>query len=92
MPKPSRVKHIRHHPAIPYQEIGGFFKLLNTEKSIVARALEFTIGEADKDLDYLEVVHVLIRRTHSSGSTLHQTGKAHRGDHPAVGLSDKELS
>ncbi|MCL2591375.1 MAG: tyrosine-type recombinase/integrase [Betaproteobacteria bacterium] len=43
LPKPSRIKHIRHHPAISYQEIGEFFKLLNAEKSIVARALEFTI-------------------------------------------------
>jgi len=43
LPRPSRIKDVRHYPSIPYQEIGDFFRLLNAEKSIVARALEFTI-------------------------------------------------
>ncbi|MEZ2310984.1 hypothetical protein AB6809_30495 [Paraburkholderia sp. RCC_158] len=49
-------------------------------------------GGADKFLDYLEVVHVLIRRSHSSGSTLLEAGQAHRSHHSAAGLSDQELS
>ncbi|MCL2643890.1 MAG: integrase arm-type DNA-binding domain-containing protein [Betaproteobacteria bacterium] len=43
LPKPSRIKIVRHYPSIPYQEIGEFFRLLNAEESIVARVLEFTI-------------------------------------------------
>ncbi|MCL2876745.1 MAG: tyrosine-type recombinase/integrase [Betaproteobacteria bacterium] len=43
LPKPARIKIIRHHPSIPYQEIGEFFRQLNTEEGIAARALEFTI-------------------------------------------------
>jgi integrase len=43
LPKPSRIKTVRHHPSLPYQEIGAFFKLLNTQESIRARALKFII-------------------------------------------------
>jgi len=43
LPKPSRIKIICHHPSIPYQEIGEFFRRLNAQKNIGARALEFTI-------------------------------------------------
>jgi len=41
--KPSRIKTVRHHPSLPYQEVGAFLKRLNTEKGIAARALEFTV-------------------------------------------------
>jgi hypothetical protein len=34
-------------------------------------------GGADKILDYLEVVHVLVRRPHSSSSALFEVGQAH---------------
>jgi transposase-like protein len=44
---------------------------------------------ADKILDYLEVVHVFIRRSHPSGSTVLEAGQAHRSYHPAVGLPDR---
>jgi len=44
-------------------------------------------GGADKMLDYLEVVHVLVRRPRSSGSALSEVGKTHQGDHQAIGLS-----
>ncbi len=52
---------------------------------------KLTIGGADEILDYLKVVHVFIRRPHSSGDALHQAGQAHRGDYPPVGLPDEEL-
>jgi hypothetical protein len=42
--------------------------------------------------DYLEVVHVLVRGLHSSGSALSEVEKAHQGYHQAVGLPDKELA
>ena len=37
-------------------------------------------------MDYLEVVHVLIRRANSSSKALHQTWEAAWSDHPPVGL------
>lgn len=37
-------------------------------------------------------VHVLVRRPHSSGSALHQTGKALGSNHSSAGVSDEELS
>ena len=43
-------------------------------------------------LDYLEVVHVLIRGSRSSGQALHRAGQTHRGDHPSAGLPDEERS
>jgi len=55
LPKPSRIKIVRHHPSIPYQEMSGFFKLLNAERSIVARALEFTIFTACRTSEALRV-------------------------------------
>src|SRR5450631_2899275 len=45
---------------------------------------------ADKNLDYLEVVHVLVRRQDPRGRALHQAGHARKGDHSAIGLSDQE--
>ncbi len=47
-------------------------------------------GGADKNLDYLEVVHVLVRRQDPRSRALHQAGQAREGDHSAIGLSDQE--
>src|SRR6266404_4995957 len=47
-------------------------------------------GGADKNLDYLEVVHVLVRRQDARGRALHQAGQAREGDYSAIGLSDQE--
>jgi integrase len=41
--KPSRIKAVRHHPSLPYQEIREFFRCLNAQEGIGARALEFLI-------------------------------------------------
>nr|AMK37623.1 integrase [Pseudomonas sp. C5pp] len=48
-------------------------------------------GDAAEILDYLEVVHVFIRRPYPSGQALHQTGQANRGNYSSVGLPDEEL-
>ncbi|MFI8616142.1 hypothetical protein ACIGHN_11600 [Acidovorax sp. NPDC077693] len=52
---------------------------------------EGSSGGAAENLDYLEIVHVFIRRPHPGGHALHQAGQAHRGDYSPVGLSDEEL-
>ena len=41
-------------------------------------------------MDYLEGVHVFIRRPASSRAAVHQAGQAHRLDHSAAGVSDEE--
>ena len=43
LPARSKVQRIRHHPALPYEEIGVFMATLRGREGIAARALEFTI-------------------------------------------------
>jgi IstB-like ATP binding protein len=47
-------------------------------------------GDADKNLDYEEVVHVFVRRQDSSGRALHQTRQTRPGDHSSAGLSNQK--
>jgi integrase len=43
LPKPAKLKKVRHHPALPYRETGAFFDGLRLQKGIGARALELTV-------------------------------------------------
>ena len=43
LPKRGKVRKVRHHPALPYQEIGTFMAALRSQEGIAARALEFAI-------------------------------------------------
>lgn len=43
LPKRSRVKRVRHHPALPYAELPQFMAELRDREGQSARALEFTI-------------------------------------------------
>jgi len=43
LPSPRGLQVARHHPAIPYENIGNFMKVLRLNDSISARALEFLI-------------------------------------------------
>jgi integrase len=43
LPKRARGRRTKHHPALPYQEIGAFMAALRAEEGTAARALEFTI-------------------------------------------------
>jgi integrase len=43
LPKPSEVRKVRHHPALPYAELPTFMEQLRQEEGAAARALEFTI-------------------------------------------------
>ena len=53
LPRPSRLKKVRHHPAIPYREIAGFFRRLAEEKGRGAPALAFTILTAARTSEVL---------------------------------------
>jgi integrase len=41
--KPTRIRTIRHHPALPADELGAFMRDLRNREGTGARALEFTI-------------------------------------------------
>lgn len=43
LPKPSKLKKVVHHPAMPYREVGAFMRELKSEIGFAPRALEFTI-------------------------------------------------
>jgi integrase len=43
LPKPRKLKKIKHHPALPYSEVPGFMSKLRERYGVDARALEFLI-------------------------------------------------
>jgi integrase len=43
LPKKSKVRKVRHHPALPYDELGTFMQDLRAQEGIAAAALEFLI-------------------------------------------------
>ncbi|SIO51162.1 Integrase [Bradyrhizobium erythrophlei] len=48
LPKRSKVKRVRHHPALPYVDVPEFVAELRDIEGITARALEFTILTAGR--------------------------------------------
>ncbi|MBL8416664.1 MAG: integrase arm-type DNA-binding domain-containing protein [Dechloromonas sp.] len=43
LPARTKVQKVKHHPALPYQEIGAFMSALKAQEGMGARALEFAI-------------------------------------------------
>jgi len=43
LPRHSRVRAVKHHAAMPAQEVGDFMAKLRADNSVIARALEFCI-------------------------------------------------
>lgn len=43
LPKPTKVKAVKHHPALPHAEIAEFMAELTARTGVAARALAFTI-------------------------------------------------
>ncbi len=48
LPKPTKIKKVKHHKAIPWQEISPFIQSLRERKGTGAKALEFTILTATR--------------------------------------------
>ena len=46
LPSPTKIKPQKHHPAVPYVEVGDFMIQLRKNESISAKALEFLIHTA----------------------------------------------
>ncbi len=43
LPAKGKVRKVKHHPALPYDQLPTFMKALRNEEGIAARALEFVI-------------------------------------------------
>lgn len=43
LPRLEKRKRVKHHPALPYSEIGAFMESLRAQEGTAARALDFTI-------------------------------------------------
>ena len=43
LPKPTKVRAVKHHPALPHAQIAAFMTDLGTRTGVAARALAFTI-------------------------------------------------
>ena len=43
LPKPKKVRAVKHHPALPHAEIADFMAQLEAREGVAARALAFTI-------------------------------------------------
>jgi integrase len=53
LPRPSKVKRVKHFSAMPAKEIGDFMVTLRADASPVARALEFAILNASRSGEVL---------------------------------------
>jgi len=53
LPKPSRVKTVTHHPAMPYEEVADFMEQLSKKDSISAMALRVLILTATRTSEAL---------------------------------------
>lgn len=43
LPKPTKVRAVKHHPALPHAQIANFMEELDKREGVAARALAFTI-------------------------------------------------
>jgi integrase len=53
LPATSKVRRVRHHPALPYAEIPAFMEALRSRCGIAPRALEFVILTAARTCEVL---------------------------------------
>ncbi len=51
----AKVRKVKHHPALPYAEIGEFMSVLRQQEGVAARALEFTVLAAARTGETLGV-------------------------------------
>ncbi|MCP4475604.1 MAG: tyrosine-type recombinase/integrase [Gammaproteobacteria bacterium] len=54
LPRPTRIKQIKHHPAMPHYEVADFMVELSQKNSISALALQFLILTATRTSEALQ--------------------------------------
>ena len=62
LPKPSRVKCVTHHPAMPHPEVPAFLRELSGTRSVSALALQFLILTATRTSEVLQAQWVEVDR------------------------------
>lgn len=53
LPALKKKQRVKHHPALPYSEIGAFMSRLRAQEGTAARALEFTILTAGRTAEVI---------------------------------------
>lgn len=48
LPQYSKTRNVKHHPALPFEEMKDFYPILASREALVARLLEFTILTAGR--------------------------------------------
>ena len=48
LPRQEKVRRVVHHPALPWQDLPGFFASLTGQEGVAAKALQFTILTATR--------------------------------------------
>jgi integrase len=56
LPEPSKVKKVKHYPALPIAQLGEFLAALRAQQGVSARAMEFTILTASRTGEVLGAV------------------------------------
>jgi len=54
LPRPSQVARVKHHPALPYTEVGAFMQQLRGDTGVASRALELTILTAARTNEVIQ--------------------------------------
>lgn len=54
LPRPSQVARVKHHPALPYTEVGAFMQQLREDSGVASRALELTILTAARTNEVIQ--------------------------------------
>lgn len=89
LPKPSKVRTVKHHAALPYAEIGAFIVTLLERDAVAAKALEFAILTAARTGEVIGATWSemdLRARVWTIPADRMKAGKAHR-----VPLSDRSM-
>lgn len=81
LPKPTKVRAVKHHPALPHSEIAAFLDDLSGRTGVAARALAFTILTAARSgetrgMTWGEIDRV--KRTWTIPAERMKAGKEHR--------------
>ena len=76
----SKVRAVRHHPALPYVEMPAFLQELRARRGMAALALEFAVLTCVRSADVFNAKHADIDRTSRTWtiSAFSKTGVPHR--------------
>jgi integrase len=53
LPRPSKVRKVKHHPALPYPQIGRFMRDLRAREGMAAQAMDFLILTAARTAEVM---------------------------------------